>query len=101
MQEEVKRIQAVKEMERQRAASNSTDLTGEQIFIRSCNTCHPHGKKGMGPSLEQVNEHFPNDAMLKTFIRHGKGAMPAQPVETLNDIELNNLVKYVRQLNQP
>ncbi len=50
MGEEVKRIRAVNEVEKQRAQSQSTDLTGEQVFIRSCNTCHPRGRQGMGPA---------------------------------------------------
>lgn len=98
MGEEVKRIKAVSEMEKQREASHSTDLTGEQIFIRSCNTCHPRGRKGMGPSLEKMNEHFLTDEMLKRFIRQGKGVMPPQPPQALNDKELDNLVKYLRKL---
>lgn len=98
MGEEVKRIQAVNEVERQRAQSQSTDLTGEQLFIRSCNTCHPRGREGMGPALDKVNEHFPEDAMLKRFLRMGKGAMPAQTPDTINDQELENLIKYVRTL---
>ncbi|MBC7999131.1 MAG: cytochrome c [Leptolyngbya sp.] len=101
MGEEVKRIRAVNEVEKQRAQSQSTDLTGEQLFIRSCNTCHPRGREGMGPALDKVNEHFPDDATLKRFLRMGKGAMPAQTPETINDQELDNLVKYVRQLPKP
>lgn len=101
MGEEVKRIQAVKEMERERAQSQSTDLTGEQVFIRSCNTCHPRGRQGMGPALDQMNEHFPTDDQLKRFIRMGKGVMPAQGKDTLNDTELDNLVKYLRAMPKP
>lgn len=101
MGEEVKRIQAVNEMERERAQSQSTDLTGEQVFIRSCNTCHPRGKLGVGPALDQLSEHFATDEMLKRFIRMGKGVMPGNPKETLNDVELDNLVKYLRALPKP
>lgn len=101
MGEEVKRIQAVNEMERERAQSQSTDLTGEQVFIRSCNTCHPRGKQGVGPALDQLSEHFATDEMLKRFIRMGKGVMPGNPKETLNDVELDNLVKYLRALPKP
>ncbi|HIA54344.1 MAG TPA: cytochrome c [Candidatus Melainabacteria bacterium] len=101
MGEEVKRIQAVNEMERERAQSQSTDLTGEQVFIRSCNTCHPRGRQGVGPALDQLSEHFASDEMLKRFIRMGKGVMPANPKETLNDVELDNLVKYLRALPKP
>ena len=101
MGEEVKRIQAVNEMERERAQSQSTDLTGEQVFIRSCNTCHPRGRQGVGPALDQLSEHFATDEMLKRFIRMGKGVMPGNPKETINDVELDNLVKYLRALPKP
>lgn len=101
MGEEVKRIRAVNEMEKERAQSQSTDLTGEQVFIRSCNTCHPRGRQGVGPALDQLSEHFATDEMLKRFIRMGKGVMPANPKETLNDVELDNLVKYLRALPKP
>src|SRR5271170_4709736 len=54
LSEEVKRIEASKQYEEREDASRSTNLTGEQIFIRSCNTCHPGGKQGMGPSLIDI-----------------------------------------------
>lgn len=98
MSEEVKRIEQVKQLERRRKDASSTDLTGQQIFMRSCNTCHPGGSKGMGPALDQLGEHFPGDQQLKSFIRKGKGLMPAQPPEILNDKELDNLTDYLRAL---
>lgn len=99
MSEEVKRIEQVKQLQQRQAAANSTDLTGEQIFIRSCNSCHVGGRKGMGPALERLNEKFPDDQMLKNLIRKGRGIMPAQTKQTLNDRELDNLVAYLRTLN--
>ncbi|MCC7528896.1 MAG: cytochrome c [Candidatus Melainabacteria bacterium] len=101
MGEEVKRIRAVNEVEKQRAQSQSTDLTGEQVFIRSCNTCHPRGRAGMGPALDKMDEHFPADQQLKRFIRMGKGIMPAQTADVVNDTELDNLVKYLRAMPKP
>jgi mono/diheme cytochrome c family protein len=98
MQEEVKRIEQVKQLEQRRAAATSTDLTGQQLFIRSCNTCHPSGRAGVGPSLAAMNDHFPSDKALREFIRKGKGIMPGQPKETLNDKELDSLVAYLRAL---
>lgn len=100
MTEEVRRIEQVKQIERRRAAAASTDLTGEQVFIRSCNTCHPGGRQGTGPALDDVNQKFPGDATLKKFIRKGKGSMPPQPKEAVNDRELDSLVDYLRSLNQ-
>lgn len=99
MGEEMRRIEAAKQASKLQQASNSTNLTGEQLFVRSCNTCHPSGKLGMGPRLDRVAEDFPTDAALAAFIRKGKGIMPPQPKDSLNDDEMNNLIAYVRNLS--
>src|SRR5262249_26532100 len=96
--EEVKRIEAVRRAELEHQAATSTNLNGEQIFVRSCNTCHPGGDKGLGPSLVKINQHFADDAALTAFIRRGKGTMPAQGKEALNDQELASLIAYLRAL---
>lgn len=98
MTEEVKRIDRMKEAERQRNSYKTGDLTGEQLFTRSCNTCHPGGGKGLGPTLEKLNEKWPDDTALKKLIRSGKGTMPAQPPQVINDVELENLIVYLRGL---
>lgn len=98
MSEEMKRIEIVKKAQEKRSEEASTNLNGEQLFFRSCNTCHPSGRANMGPSLENLQAHFPEDAQLKAFIRQGKGMMPAQPKEVMNDQELDNLVEYLRGL---
>jgi mono/diheme cytochrome c family protein len=97
--EEVKRIDQVNQAKQRQDASRSDDLTGSEIFYRSCNTCHPGGKLGTGPALDKLAEHFPNDNKLIQFIRSGKGMMPAQPKTTINDKEMASLVAYLRQLN--
>jgi mono/diheme cytochrome c family protein len=99
MGEEMKRIEAAKQASKLRAASRSTNLTGEQLFIRTCNTCHPGGKEGMGPRLDKLSVNFITDDSLKAFIRHGRGMMPAQPPEVLNEEEMNNLIAYLRELS--
>jgi mono/diheme cytochrome c family protein len=99
MSEEMRRIHETQQAEQQKEAGRSTNLTGEQLFIRSCNTCHPGGKAGpMGPSLEKMAEHFPADDKLKAFIRKGKGNMPAQPKDTINEKEMDDLIVYLRNL---
>lgn len=100
MSEEMKRIEETKEAQQRREASKSTNLSGEQIFIRSCNTCHPGGKAGLGPTLENVSEHFVDEDDLKKLIRSGKGIMPGQPKTTINEIEMDNLVDYLKNLEQ-
>lgn len=99
MSEEIKRIESKNKAARERDASSSTNLNGEQLFVRSCNTCHPSGKAGMGPSLENMATKFPEDAALKAFIRKGKGVMPAQTPDRMDDGELESLVGYLRTLD--
>lgn len=101
MSEEMKRIESNEKAQRQRAEASSSDLTGEQLFIRSCNTCHPQGKAGMGPSLENVPTKYADDAALVSFLRKGQGMMPAQTKDVINDQEMSNLVIYLRQLTAP
>jgi len=98
MGEEMKRIELVKQAQEKRTEAGSTNLTGEQLFFRSCNTCHPNGRANLGPSLENLANDFPDDAKLKIYIRQGKGMMPAQPKDSINDQELDNLVDYLRHL---
>jgi mono/diheme cytochrome c family protein len=98
MSEEVRRINVTNQAEHFREAGRSTNLTGEQLFIRSCNTCHPGGNAGVGPSLENLEKDFPSDAKLKAFLRKGKGTMPAQTKDTINDPELDELIGYLRNL---
>ena len=101
MSEEMKRIDQVKKAQRERAMEGSTNLTGEQIFIRSCNTCHPSAKAGMGPSLEVIPAKYADDQALIAFLRRGKGMMPPQSKDVLNDQEMTNLIGYLRQLTAP
>jgi len=100
LSEEMKRIEASRQYEERQEASRSTDLTGEQIFIRSCNTCHPGGKQGMGPSLIDISKKYPDDEALKALIRKGRGIMPAQPANVINDNEMNRLVEYLKTLKE-
>ena len=98
MGEEMRRIEESKVASKMREASRTSNLTGEQIFVRSCNTCHPGGGEGMGPSLINTENDFPTDEALKAFIRHGKGLMPAQTLENINDEEMKNLLVYVHSV---
>jgi cytochrome c2 len=98
--EEMRRIQNSKRAQAMQESARSGNLTGEQVFIRSCNTCHPSGRKGFGPSLENLDGDFPDDAKLAAFIRKGKGMMPGQSKSVISDSELDNLIIYLRQLNE-
>lgn len=99
MKEEMRRIEEVKKARQLAEQSRSTNLTGEQLFIRSCNTCHPSGKKGVGPRLDEMDKHFPTDIALRQLLRKGKGTMPGQPVEDVNEKEMDSLIAYLRKLD--
>ena len=98
MSEEVKRIEQDRALKKKRKDEMSTNLSGKQIFVRSCNTCHPGGNEGMGPSLVNLKAHFPDDEKLKAFIRQGAGVMPPQPESVINEKEMENLIEYLRAL---
>lgn len=98
MSEEIRRIEEMKKLNQRREQQMTTDLSGQQIFVRSCNSCHPGAKAGMGPALDMLQDHFPTDDKLKKFIRTGVGSMPPQPKSILDDQELDNLVAYLRSL---
>ena len=98
MDKEIKRIDESKLAELNRQAAMSNDLNGEQIFFRTCNECHPTGKKNVGPALDQLDEHFPDDSKLIAYIRKGKGVMPPVPKDVLNDAEMSSLIRYLRKL---
>lgn len=98
MSEEIRRIEEQQKITQRREKQMTTDLSGQQLFVRSCNSCHPGAKAGMGPALDQLGEHFPTDDKLKKFIRQGVGMMPPQPPDAINDVELENLVQYLRSL---
>jgi mono/diheme cytochrome c family protein len=98
MSEELKRIEKTAAVEDKADASRSSNLTGEQLFVRSCNTCHPAGKDGVGPNLENLAEKYPDDDSLKALIRKGRGVMPAQSKSVITDAELENLIQYLRAL---
>ncbi len=100
MGQEMKRIDESKLAEQKRQASMSNDLNGEQIFFRTCNQCHPTGKANVGPALDKLDEHYPDDSKLIAFIRKGKGVMPPVPKDVLDDAEMASLVVYLRKLNQ-
>lgn len=100
MSEEMKRIDQSKLADQKRQASMSNDLNGEQIFFRTCNECHPGGKANVGPALDKLDEHFPDDSKLIAFIRAGKGVMPPVPKEVLNNAEMAALITYLRKLDK-
>ena len=100
MTEEVKRIKASKNYQNKYQEITKGYLNGKQIFIRSCNTCHPGGKASpTGPNIENFASNFKTTNELKQFILKGKASMPAQTILTTDELE--NLVQYLYAEFQP
>lgn len=70
---------------------------GEQVFMRSCNQCHPRGEAGVGFALN--NKPLP-DAVIRAQVRLGVGAMPAFPQTEISDRELEAIVAYLDHMRE-
>ena len=61
--------------------------------MTSCHQCHPGGKAGLGPAIN--NKPLPG-FMIKLQSRAGVGAMPGFSSSELSDEELNAIVAYLK-----
>ena len=86
-------------------ASEFTPLEahGAQVFQANCARCHNPSSKGKkGPGLQALTKLKampsgapPSDARMSQTILHGRGMMPAVP---MNDEELQALLAYLHTL---
>lgn len=68
---------------------------GAVVFARHCQSCHPGGSAGLGPSL--LDKPAPQGA-IRLQVRKGLGAMPAFDATRIPDEDLDALVDYVVRL---
>jgi mono/diheme cytochrome c family protein len=73
---------------------------GQAIFARYCNSCHPGGGRGAGPSLHTLAGTW-SDMEIRTVVRQGKTRMPGYTDKVINDEELTDLVAYIRTMQEP
>jgi mono/diheme cytochrome c family protein len=71
--------------------------SGEVVFGRYCNTCHPGGGLGAGPSLIRAVPGLTDD-QVRDIVRHGKTRMPGFTEQEISDAELDDLIGFVRGL---
>ena len=71
--------------------------SGEAVYIRYCNVCHPGGGRGAGPSLKALNV---SSDEIKEYVRHGSKGMPGFGPSSISEEELEELVQYVLSLRQ-
>lgn len=70
---------------------------GQQVFMFQCYQCHPGGRAGVGPALN--NKPLPQ-AAIRTQVRAGVGAMPGFDEQRISDAELHALSRYVVALRR-
>ena len=70
-------------------------LQGRKIFMSYCNSCHPGGTSGLGPSL--INKPLPGFA-IRFQVRNGLGVMPAFSKEVLSEKEVDRIIAYIKEL---
>jgi mono/diheme cytochrome c family protein len=71
--------------------------TGEAVFHRWCNECHPGGESGLGTALN--DKPWPG-WMIRFQVRNGLGAMPRFGSDQISGDELDALVRYVLALRR-
>jgi mono/diheme cytochrome c family protein len=70
---------------------------GKHLYQVYCYQCHPGGHTGLGPAL---NDKPLPEAMIRTQIRVGAGAMPPFDQSWLDDHQVDEIAHYVRTLRK-
>ena len=68
---------------------------GKAVFDQNCNSCHPNGGSGAGPSLKGRNL---SAQRIENQVRRGGGGMPAFSQSQISDQQLQDLVAYIQSL---
>lgn len=70
---------------------------GQIVFMRNCHKCHPGGEAGLAPAIN--NKSLP-EFLMRFQVRHGIGAMPSFTEEEITATQLDNLMKYLKELRR-
>ena len=66
---------------------------GQIVFAANCNSCHPGGQTGLGPTITGLA-----DQQITGPVRSGQGTMPAFGPDKISDQDLTNMLAYIRTL---
>jgi len=70
---------------------------GKAVFARYCNTCHPGGGRGAGPSLIEQAPGLSDD-QIKASVRNGRPRMSSFSESLISIDALTDLVAYIRTM---
>ena len=78
-----------------------TLTTGPALYNRHCGACHGNDLAGaVGPALDSGSEAAADtDAEYRGVVREGAEGMP--PDKRLNDEQLDKIIAYMRQVQDP
>jgi mono/diheme cytochrome c family protein len=69
--------------------------SGEVLFMKHCQSCHPQGEAGLGPPI-----HWAPSFAKRIQIRHGFGAMPAFDKDAISRNEMDALIDYLKAMKK-
>jgi mono/diheme cytochrome c family protein len=77
-------------------APANAPINGDRLFASTCGFCHSDGRAaGRGPQLMDTKR---DDDFIRNRIKNGKpGAMPAFG-STFTDAQIDQIIKYIREL---
>ncbi len=74
-----------------------TQQLGRAVFSQHCYQCHPNGAGGVGPA---INDKPLPQALIRTQVRAGLGAMPGFDEHHISDRELKAVSEYLAVLRK-
>ena len=77
------------------SVANATKSRGEIVFAKYCNSCHPGGGRGAGPSLVQAGI---SETEFDEYVRKGKNRMPAFNEGLISNDDLDEMYSYISGL---
>lgn len=81
------------------AGPPAEDATGEEIFMRSCASCHSRDLSGgIGPALGPGSGAAAlSDDVITQIVTHGRGSRMPAFSSTLSEAQIGRVVDYIRQ----
>ena len=81
-------------------ATECSTIFGEQVYPAFCGSCHDALPREMVPKFELGDRLDKTDDELITTILEGKGMMPPWKSQEWTDNELNEIICYLRTLQE-
>ena len=81
-------------------ATECSTIFGEQVYPMFCSGCHDTLSRDMVPKFQLGDRLDKTDDELITTILEGKGMMPPWAVQNWTDEQLDEIICYLRSLQE-